>query len=131
MILAISGISQVSAQGLKAWSIGRGIMKNEFEILTEANEFANILFPLIFTTHPKSTHNHTKIEMIIVTLSFKKVQTIGWFGASGSWAEPYFACPTLRYGGFTYPPGILSAFFKREIKENRILGSIRSSWIAK
>ena len=28
-------------------------------------------------------------------------------GASGSWAEPYFACPTLRYGGFTYPPGIL------------------------
>jgi hypothetical protein len=28
-------------------------------------------------------------------------------GASGSWAEPYFACPTLRCGGFTYPPGIL------------------------
>jgi len=28
-------------------------------------------------------------------------------GASGSWAEPYFACPTLRCGEFTYPPGIL------------------------
>lgn len=27
-------------------------------------------------------------------------------GASGSWAEPYFACPALRYGGFTYTPGI-------------------------
>nr|WP_294790074.1 hypothetical protein [uncultured Mucilaginibacter sp.] len=67
--------------------------------------------------------------MIIVKLFFKKVQTIRWFGASGSWAEPYFACPTLRYGGFAYPPGILSAFFKCEIKENRILGSIRSSWI--
>ena len=30
-------------------------------------------------------------------------------GASGSWAEPYFACPTLRYGGkvyskYTLPP---------------------------
>ena len=29
------------------------------------------------------------------------------FGASGSWAEPCFACPTLRYGGVAYPPGIL------------------------
>jgi hypothetical protein len=39
----------------------------------------------------------------------KKCQRISGrvIGASGSWAEPYFACPTLRYGGFTYPPGIL------------------------
>ena len=28
-------------------------------------------------------------------------------GASGSWAEPYFACPTLRYGGLEYTQSIL------------------------
>jgi hypothetical protein len=28
-------------------------------------------------------------------------------GASGSWAEPYFACPKLRYGGFEYTQSIL------------------------
>ena len=28
-------------------------------------------------------------------------------GASGSRAEPYFACPTLRYGGFEYTQSIL------------------------
>jgi hypothetical protein len=48
-------------------------------------------------------------------------------GASGSWAEPYFACPTLRYGGFAYPPGILVVVFSREIKEIRILSSIRNN----
>jgi hypothetical protein len=62
--------------------------------------------------------------MISAMQSSKKGPTIVWFGASGSWAEPYFACPALRCGGFAYPPGILSSFFKREIKENRILGSI-------
>jgi hypothetical protein len=45
-------------------------------------------------------------------------------GASGSWAEPCFACPTLRYGGFEYPPGILVAVFSGELKENRILSGI-------
>jgi hypothetical protein len=35
------------------------------------------------------------------------------FGASGSWAEPCFACPTLRCGGFAYPPGILIAIFNK------------------
>jgi len=28
-------------------------------------------------------------------------------GASGSWAEPYFACPTLRSGGLQNPPRVL------------------------
>lgn len=46
------------------------------------------------------------------------------FGASGSWAEPCFACPTLRCGGFAYPPGILEDVLTCEIKEKRILGSI-------
>ena len=45
-------------------------------------------------------------------------------GASGSWAEPCFACPTLRYGGFAYPPGILEAVFSGELKENRIPSGI-------
>ena len=51
-------------------------------------------------------------------------------GASGSWAEPYFACPTLRYGCFAYPPGILEAVFNARIKEKRILGSILYNWIS-
>jgi len=51
------------------------------------------------------------------------------FGASGSWAEPCFACPTLRYGGFAYPPGILDDVLTYEIKEKRILGSIPYNWI--
>ena len=46
------------------------------------------------------------------------------FGASGSWAEPCFACPTLRCGGFAYPPGILEDVLTCEIKEKRILGGI-------
>jgi len=37
-------------------------------------------------------------------------------GASGSWAEPCFACPALRYGVFPYPPGILIAVFNGRIK---------------
>lgn len=45
-------------------------------------------------------------------------------GASGSWAEPYFACPTLRYGGFAYPPGILDRVFTGKRKEKRIPGGI-------
>ena len=45
-------------------------------------------------------------------------------GASGSWAEPYFACPTLRYGGFAYPPGILYRVFTGKRKEKRIPGGI-------
>jgi hypothetical protein len=45
-------------------------------------------------------------------------------GASGSWAEPCFACPALRCGGFAYPPGILEAVFNSRIKEKRILGRI-------
>ena len=67
--------------------------------------------------------------MKIITLSFKKVQTIKWFGASGSWAEPYFACPTLRYWGFAYPPGILYRVFTGKKEENRILGSILYRYI--
>ena len=50
-------------------------------------------------------------------------------GASGSWAEPCFACPRYRYGGFAYPPGILEAVFNGGIKEKRILGSISYNWI--
>lgn len=45
-------------------------------------------------------------------------------GASGSWAEPYFACPTLRYGGLAYPPGILDRLFTGKRKEKRIPGGI-------
>ncbi|HTK18518.1 MAG TPA: hypothetical protein VL442_03350 [Mucilaginibacter sp.] len=45
-------------------------------------------------------------------------------GASGSWAEPCFACPTLLLRGFAYPPGILEAAFSSVLKENRILTRI-------
>jgi len=46
------------------------------------------------------------------------------FGASGSWAEPCFACPALRCGGFAYPPGILEAVLTNGINGKSILGGI-------
>jgi len=45
-------------------------------------------------------------------------------GASGSWAEPCFACPALRCGGFAYPPGILEAVLTNGINGKSILGGI-------
>ena len=45
-------------------------------------------------------------------------------GASGSWAEPYFACHLRCKWGFAYPPGILYRVFTGKKEENRILGSI-------
>ncbi|WP_121198359.1 hypothetical protein [Mucilaginibacter gracilis] len=45
-------------------------------------------------------------------------------GASGSWAEPYFACFLRCKKGLAYPPGILKGVFAGERKEKRILGSI-------
>ena len=44
--------------------------------------------------------------------------------ASGSWAEPYFACHLRCKWGFAYPPGILYRVFIGKKEENRILGSI-------
>jgi hypothetical protein len=52
------------------------------------------------------------------------------FGASGSWAEPCFACPALRCGGFAYPPGILVAVFRCRAKENGILNGILCNGIS-
>jgi hypothetical protein len=46
------------------------------------------------------------------------------FGASGSWAEPCFACPTLCCGDFAYPPGILEDVFNCQTKAKSILGGI-------
>jgi len=54
----------------------------------------------------------------------KRPFLLGRKGASGSWAEPYFACPTLRYGGFAYPPGILYRVFTGKKEEYRIPGGI-------
>ncbi|MEO3406844.1 hypothetical protein AAFN85_23205 [Mucilaginibacter sp. CAU 1740] len=40
-------------------------------------------------------------------------------GASGSWAEPYFACSTLRYEDLTYTPGIsCSAGYIKNIEKS-------------
>ena len=45
-------------------------------------------------------------------------------GASGSWAEPYFACHLHCKWGFAYPPGILYRVFTGKKEENRIPGGI-------
>jgi hypothetical protein len=45
-------------------------------------------------------------------------------GASGSWAEPYFACHLRCKWGFAYPPGILYRVFTGKKEENRIPSSI-------
>ena len=45
-------------------------------------------------------------------------------GASGSWAEPYFACHLQRKWGFAYPPGILYRVFTGKKEEYRIPGGI-------
>jgi hypothetical protein len=50
-------------------------------------------------------------------------------GASGSWAEPYFACHLRCKWGFAYPPGILYRVFTGKKEENRILGSILYRYI--
>ena len=50
-------------------------------------------------------------------------------GASGSWAEPYFACHLRCKWGFAYPPGILYRVFTGKRKENRIPGGILYSQI--
>jgi len=54
----------------------------------------------------------------------KRPFLLGRKGASGSWAEPYFACPTLSLRGFAYPPGILYRVFTGKKEENRILSGI-------
>ena len=54
----------------------------------------------------------------------KRPFLLGRKGASGSWAEPYFACPTLSLRGFAYPPGILYRVFTGKKEEYRIPGGI-------
>jgi hypothetical protein len=54
----------------------------------------------------------------------KRPFLLGRKGASGSWAEPYFACHLRCKWGFAYPPGILYRVFTGKKEENRIPGSI-------
>jgi len=70
----------------------------------------NFLSMVVIKVMPSSTIG-------IVLFSSKK-------GASGSWAEPYFACPTLSLRGFAYPPGILYRVFTGKKEEYRIPGGI-------
>jgi hypothetical protein len=64
------------------------------------------------------------IEAIWPMWPSKRPFLLGRKGASGSWAEPYFACPTLSLRGFAYPPGILYRVFTGKKEENRILSGI-------
>ncbi|UOE49165.1 hypothetical protein MTO98_32745 [Mucilaginibacter sp. SMC90] len=50
----------------------------------------------------------------------KRPFLLGRKGASGSWAEPYFACHLRCKWGFAYPPGILYRVFTGKKEENRI-----------
>jgi hypothetical protein len=61
---------------------------------------------------------------IYVVQSSKRPFLLGRKGASGSWAEPYFACHLRCKWGFKYPPGILYRVFTGKKEENRILGGI-------
>jgi hypothetical protein len=54
----------------------------------------------------------------------KRPFLLGRKGASGSWAEPYFACHLRCKWGFKYPPGILYRVFTGKKEENRIPGGI-------
>jgi hypothetical protein len=54
----------------------------------------------------------------------KRPFLLGRKGASGSWAEPYFACHLRCKWGFAYPPGILYRVFTGKKEENRIPGGI-------
>jgi len=64
------------------------------------------------------------IAAILPMRPSKRPFLLGRKGASGSWAEPYFACPTLLLRGFAYPPGILYRIFTGKKEENRIPGGI-------
>ena len=54
----------------------------------------------------------------------KRPFLLGRKGASGSWAEPYFACHLRCKWGFAYPPGILYNVFTGKKEDNRIPGGI-------
>jgi hypothetical protein len=64
------------------------------------------------------------IATILGVRPLKRPFLPGRKGASGSWAEPYFACPTLSLRGFAYPPGILYRIFTGKKEEYRIPGGI-------
>jgi hypothetical protein len=78
------------------------------------------LFLKCSTTNPEKF----PITTILGVRPSKRPFLLGRKGASGSWAEPYFACPTLSLRGFAYPPGILYRIFTGKKEEYRIPGGI-------
>jgi hypothetical protein len=83
---------------------------------------SNFFHPL---TMNKATNSGNFLVAAILNMRpSKRPFLLGRKGASGSWAEPYFACPTLSLRGFAYPPGILYRVFTGKKEEYRIPGGI-------
>ena len=103
----------------------------DMNFFTGSGFTANLFFLIFFEENGfsvKQSHG-TKHFVSGYFVSGEKRPNDKSFGASGSWAEPCFACPALRCGGLAYPPGILEDVLTCEIKEKRILGSILYNWI--